>query len=60
MVQCACIYMFSADAFVQSNLSVIQTYIHTLMALDAMQGANQQFGGSVSCPRILQHADQGN
>ena len=37
-----------ADAFVQKGLTVIHTYIHTLMAVAAMQGADQhvseQFG----------------
>ena len=36
---------------------------HILMAVAATQGANQHIGavwGSVSCPRALWHADQGN
>ena len=44
-------------------LTVNYTYIHTLMAVAAMQGADQHIRrswGSVSCPRTLQHADQGN
>ena len=40
------------------------TYICTLMAVAAMQGANQHTSGavwgSVSCPKTLRHADQGN
>ena len=49
--------------FCPKRLTVIQTYIHTIMAVAAMQGANLQIRSSlvlVSCPRTLWHADQGN
>ena len=43
---------------------VINTYIYSVMAVAAMQGANQGISGVVwglvSCPRTLQHVDQGN
>ena len=43
--------------------TVIHTYIHTLIVVAAMQLLTSTSGagwGSVSCPRTLQHADQGN
>ena len=49
-----------ADAFCLKRLTLINQYIHTLMVVAAMQRPSGAVWDSVTCPRTLWHADQGN
>ena len=56
-------FLHLGDALCPKCLKVIDTYVHTLMTVAAMQGADLTsgaVGGSVSCPRTRWYADQGN
>ena len=55
------IYIY--QTLLSKAVTEIHTYIHTLMAVAAMQGAGQHIRSSVgfrNWPRTLRHADQGN
>ena len=48
------IFLHLADAFCPKRLTVIHTYIHTLMAVAAMQGAEQHIGSCLGIQYLAQ------